>query len=134
MLLMTYSHLFKWNSWVPLGEYPTYIATYTTNIWITVYIECVYSGCIGQQPLGYPTFPFDLCQSKLLLEVPGGAFHEWHDTSSTLLETYIHLSSIGIDMLVALCFEQLNVVLYENPSKHGLNHYGLVNDLCRLPR
>lgn len=27
-----------------------------------------------------------------------------------------------------LCFEQLNVVLYEKPSKHGMDHYVLVND------
>ena len=31
-------------------------------------------------------------------------------------------------MLVTLCFEQLNVVLHEKPSKHGMNHYVLVND------
>ena len=31
-------------------------------------------------------------------------------------------------MLVTLCFEQLNVVLHEKPSKHVMNHYVLVND------
>ena len=31
---------FKWKSWVPLGEYRTYIPTYTTNIWI---IQRLYS-------------------------------------------------------------------------------------------
>jgi len=54
----------KGKSWVPLGEYPRYIPTYTTYIWIIQWLYRAIWGNIGGTTArvhsqGYPTFPFE---------------------------------------------------------------------------
>ena len=54
----------KGKSWVPFKEYPRYIPTYTTYIWIIRWLYRAIWGNIGGTTArvhsqGYPTFPFE---------------------------------------------------------------------------